>query len=191
VSYWKLTDDEIFRHYAKISESIGVPIMVYNNPATSGIDMKPELIVKIVKEIENVTMVKESSGDIQRMHAITQLSDGTIPMFNGSNPLALAAFSAGAIGWCTAAPNLIPAWPMKLYDACRSGDMHAAREIFYAQLKVLQFILKGGLPTTVKAGLRIRGFEAGVPRLPLQELSNRATAELGALLDNLDSHRLA
>lgn len=186
VSYWKLSDAEIHRHYAAVADAIQLPIMVYNNPVTSGIDMKPELIVQMFNEIPNVTMVKESTGDIQRMHRLVQLTNGAIPIFNGSNPLALEAFAAGATGWCTAAPNIIGDWPQKLYEAFKEGNLDVARKAFYSQLDVLQFILKGGLPTTVKAGLRLRGFEAGAPRLPLTASSELATLELQALLQRID-----
>jgi 4-hydroxy-tetrahydrodipicolinate synthase len=156
--------------------------MVYNNPATSGIDMSPQLITRLVREIDNVTMVKESSGDIQRMHTLHQLSNGEIPFYNGSNPLALEAFGAGATGWCTAAPNLIPQLTIDLYEATQAGDLHKARDIFYKQLPLLEFILKGGLPTTIKAGLRLKGFEAGVPRSPLQALTEEGKQKLDNLL---------
>ena len=62
VSYWKLTEREIVQHYRSISDAIGIPIMAYNNPATSGVDMRPELLVTMFETIENVTMVKESTG---------------------------------------------------------------------------------------------------------------------------------
>ncbi|MFM0502117.1 dihydrodipicolinate synthase family protein [Paraburkholderia caffeinilytica] len=188
VSYWKLSEHEIVRHYAAIGSAINIPIMVYNNPATSGIDMSPQLIARLVREIDNVTMVKESSGDIQRMHVLHQLSDGQIPFYNGSNPLALEAFAAGAAGWCTAAPNLIPQLNIDLYKASMSGDALAARQIFYQQLPLLKFILKGGLPTTIKAGLRLQGFEAGVPRQPLLPLSEEGVVELKTLLDMATAH---
>jgi 4-hydroxy-tetrahydrodipicolinate synthase len=186
ISYWKLTEKEIFRHYSAICEAIGIPVMLYNNPATSGIDMTPELIVRLVKEIDNVTMVKESSGDIQRMHRIFHLSNGEIPFYNGSNPLALEAFAAGATGWCTAAPNLIPQWTLRLYEASVAGNLKEAREVFYKQLSLLQFILKGGLPTTIKAGLKLRGFDAGIPRKPLLPLDTGGQDELAALLEQLN-----
>ncbi|CAA9889305.1 putative dihydrodipicolinate synthetase [Candidatus Methylobacter favarea] len=185
ISYWKLSEREIFRHYAAICEAISIPVMVYNNPATSGIDMTPELIVRMVKEIDNVTMVKESSGDIQRMHRLFHLSNGEIPFYNGSNPLALEAFAAGATGWCTAAPNLIPEWTLRLYEASEAGDLKQAREVFYKQLPLLQFILKGGLPTTIKAGLKLQGFEAGAPRKPLLPLDSAGQNELAAMLKQL------
>jgi 4-hydroxy-tetrahydrodipicolinate synthase len=185
ISYWKLSEREIIRHYDAIAKAINIPIMLYNNPATSGIDMSPELIARIVREVDNVTMVKESTGDIQRMHQLVQLSDGAIPFYNGSNPLALEAFAAGATGWCTAAPNLIPELNNRLYEATQQGDLAEARQIFYRQLPLLQFILKGGLPTTVKAGLKLLGIEAGVPRHPLLPLDEERTRQLQAILAEL------
>ncbi|MEI2430890.1 dihydrodipicolinate synthase family protein [Lysobacter yananisis] len=155
--------------------------MAYNNPATSGIDMSPELMIRMVREIDNVCMIKGSSGDIQRMHRIHELSGGTVPFFNGSNPLALEAFAAGATGWCTAAACLIPEQTLSLYAAVRSGNLAAARQTFYRQLPLLQFILKGGLPKTVKAGLQLQGLDVGAPRhpvLPLDEAGCRALATI-------------
>ncbi|KWH29001.1 dihydrodipicolinate synthase family protein [Burkholderia stagnalis] len=182
VSYWKLSNDEIVGHYRAIGEAIGIPVMLYNNPATSGVDMSPELIATICRTVDNVTMVKESTGDIMRMHRLAQLSDGAIPFYNGSNPMALAALAAGAAGWCTAAPNLNARLPLALVEAVRAGNLAQAREVFHAQLPLLQFIVSGGLPVTVKAGLRLRGFDAGEPRKPLLPLGEDRTRELARLL---------
>lgn len=185
VSYWKLGEQEIFEHYKAIAESISIPIMVYNNPATSGIDLTPSFIARLVREIDNVTMVKESTGDIQRMHALYRASNGEIPFYNGSNPLAFEALCAGAAGWCTAAPCLIPSLTLDLFAAVGNGALDQAREVFYRQLPLLEFILKGGLPVTVKAGLRIQGFDAGVPRAPLKPLPAGEVQRLAALLEEV------
>ncbi|KVX83202.1 dihydrodipicolinate synthase family protein [Burkholderia ubonensis] len=182
VSYWKLGNDEIVGHYRAIGDAIGIPVMLYNNPATSGVDMSPELIATICRTVDNVTMVKESTGDIMRMHRLAQLSDGAIPFYNGSNPMALAALAAGAAGWCTAAPNLNARLPLALVEAVRAGDLARAREVFHAQLPLLQFIVSGGLPVTVKAGLRLSGFDAGEPRKPLLPLGEDRTRDLARLL---------
>ncbi|MGB3122457.1 MAG: dihydrodipicolinate synthase family protein [Pseudomonas sp.] len=179
-SYWKLSEAEILAHYAAIGDSVGVPIMLYNNPATSGTDMSVELILRIVKQVANVTMVKESTGDIQRMHQLHSRSD--VPFYNGCNPLALEAFAAGAKGWCTAAPNLIPQLNLDLYDAVLANDLTTARELFYRQLPLLEFILKGGLPATIKAGLRLTGLDAGNPRLPVFPLDDAGIEQLKTLL---------
>ncbi|MDO7897428.1 dihydrodipicolinate synthase family protein [Pseudomonas citrulli] len=184
-SYWKLSEAEILAHYQTIGASIDLPIMLYNNPATSGIDMSVELILRIFNAVENVTMVKESTGDIQRMHRLQLLGEGQVPFYNGCNPLALEAFAAGAKGWCTAAPNLIPQLNLDLYAAVLANDLGRARELFYRQLPLLDFILKGGLPATIKAGLRTLGLEVGDPRLPVFPLDAARDNQLRAMLEQL------
>lgn len=184
-SYWKLSEAEILTHYQAIGASISVPIMLYNNPATSGTDMSVELILKIFHTVENVTLVKESTGDIQRMHKLHLLGEGQVPFYNGCNPLALEAFAAGARGWCTAAANLIPQLNLDLYQAVLEHDLQRARELFYRQLPLLDFILKGGLPATVKAGLELAGLNAGEPRRPVFALNEGARQQLQALLQTL------
>ncbi|OBJ84709.1 dihydrodipicolinate synthase family protein [Mycobacterium asiaticum] len=182
VSYWKLTDREIAQHYRSIGASIDIPIMAYNNPATSGVDMSPELLVSMFGDIDNLTMVKESTGDLSRMQRIAELSDGRLPFYNGSNPLVLDALKVGAAGWCTAAPNLRAQPCIGLYEAVRAGDPEKA-QLLYDDLKpLLQFIVAGGLPTTVKAGLELLGVPAGDPRAPLLPLDQRGRHELQELL---------
>lgn len=154
VSYWKLSEEEIVRHVARIGDAVGIPIMLYNNPATSGIDMSPELIVRIWRDVSNVTMVKESTGDIQRMHRLAQLSGGELPFYNGSNTLAFAALAAGARGWCTAAPNLHAGLPLALYAAVQAGDLPRARELFFRQLPLLQCLMKGACRPPSRRGWR-------------------------------------
>ncbi|MCV7399193.1 dihydrodipicolinate synthase family protein [Mycobacterium fragae] len=182
VSYWKLSEREIVQHYASIGEAIEIPIMAYNNPATSGIDMSPELLVRMFETIDNLTMVKESTGDLSRMQRIAELSDGRLPFYNGSNPLVLDALRTGAAGWCTAAPCLRPQPCIDLYDAARAGDLDKAQKIYDDLKPLLEFIVAGGLPTTVKAGLDLLGAGVGDPRRPLLPLDDDGRARLRELL---------
>ncbi len=182
VSYWKLAEREIVQHYRSIGDAISIPIMAYNNPATSGVDMRPELLVNMFETIDNVTMVKESTGDLSRMLRIGELSGGRLPFYNGSNPLVLDALKAGASGWCTAAPNLRPQPCIDLYDAVRAHDFDKAQAIYDDLKPLLDFIVAGGLATTVKAGLDLLGFPVGDPRPPLLPLDEQGRAELKGLL---------
>ncbi|ATQ69103.1 MULTISPECIES: dihydrodipicolinate synthase family protein [Methylosinus] len=185
VSYWKLTEAEIFDHYAAIATATDLPIMAYNNPGTSGVDMSPEFLVRLVRELPTVRFIKESSGDLNRMHAIYKLSNGTIPFYNGANHMALEAIAAGAAGWCTAAPNLLDDRPARLFELVQAGDIARARALFYEILPVLRFIVFGGLPTTVKAGLALRGLPAGAPRPPLKPLVEAELRKLAEYLAEL------
>ncbi len=184
MSYWKLTDDEIVAHYDAVAASISIPIMAYNNPATSGVDMSPALLKRLLK-IPNVTMIKESTGDIQRMHTLRKELGEDVAFYNGANPLALAAFAAGANGWCTAAPNLIPALNIALYDAVRENDLEKAQQLFYEQFDLLKFIVAKGLPRAVKAGLTLLGEEGGHLRNPLKPLTDKEVIELETILSPL------
>ncbi|MDG4651244.1 dihydrodipicolinate synthase family protein [Chryseobacterium arthrosphaerae] len=184
MSYWKLTDDEIVAHYDAVARKISIPIMAYNNPATSGVDMSPALLKRLL-EIPNVTMIKESSGDIQRMHYLRRELGEEVAFFNGSNPLALGAFCAGARGWCTAAPNLIPELNIGLYNAIEEGNLEKAKSLFYQQFDLLKFIVNKGLPRAVKAGLNILGEEGGNLRSPLQPLHEKEAEELKNIIKKL------
>lgn len=182
VSYWKLTPREIARHYATVAAALDIPIMAYNNPATSGIDMSPELLVQMFTEIDNLTMVKESTGELDRMVRLKELTGDALPFYNGSNPLILDALAAGASGWCTAAPNLRPQPCLELYAATQAGDYATAKDIYDDLAPLLRFIVAGGLPTTVKAGLELLGTKVGQPRPPLLPLEQDGIDELRSLL---------
>jgi 4-hydroxy-tetrahydrodipicolinate synthase len=184
MSYWKLTEAEIFTHYDTVSSAISLPIMAYNNPTTGGLDMLPEFLAKLLK-IPNVTMIKESTGDVNRFHQLVQAAGENVAFYNGSNPLALDAFIAGARGWCTAAPNLIPQLNLDLYSAIEHRDLPKALALFRKQLPLLQFIVQGGLPRTVAAGLEILGVDAGALRAPLAELSKEDKERLAGILRSI------
>lgn len=185
VSYWKLSEREIVAHYTAVSDAIDIPIMAYNNPATAGVDMSPELLVSMFNTVEQVRMVKESTGDLGRMLRIAELSDGALPFYNGSNPLVLDALRAGAAGWCTSAPNLAAQPCLDLAAAVRAGEQDKAQEIYDRLKPLLEFIVAGGLATTIKAGLELLGVPAGEPRRPLLPLDEAGREQLRAILAGL------
>jgi len=181
-SYYRLSEDEIYDHYAAISAAISIPIMIYNNPATCGVDMSPEFMISMVNEIENTTMIKESTGDVQRMRKLQRLSKGAVPFFNGCNYIALDALNAGATGWCTVAPCLIGDLPKQLLETVKNGETEKAKVLFEQQLPLLEFIVNGGLASTVKAGLEMKGLNAGTARRPLKPLTNEKKKVLEGIL---------
>lgn len=187
MSYWKLSDDEIVKHYDAVAKQISIPIMAYNNPATAGIDMSPALLKRIL-EIPNVTMIKESTGDVQRMHYLKKELGDNAAFYNGSNPLALSAFAAGATGWCTAAPNLIPELNIGLYNAVQENDFKEAQKLFYKQINLLRFIVEKGLPRAIKSGLHLQGIEGGQLRKPLQPLTEKEISDLNSILKHVSSN---
>jgi 4-hydroxy-tetrahydrodipicolinate synthase len=184
MSYWKLTEAEVYAHFETVAGEISLPVMAYNNPATGGADMTPRFLAKLLK-IPNVTMIKESTGDVNRLHRLAQECGDDVALYNGSNPLAYDALMAGARGWCTAAPNLIARWNLELFAAVERGEAAAALRLFRRQLPVLQLITEGGLPRTIAAGLKIMGIDPGALRAPLLQLGGEDAERLREALEPL------
>ena len=165
MSYWKLTEEEVLKHYHRVAEAISLPIMAYNNPATGGVDMRPEFLARLL-EIPNVTMIKESTGDVGRMQQLVKLAGDDVAFFNGSNPLALAAFAAGA-GLVYGRSQSDSAVDARSVRCGRQGDFWRAREVYYRQMPLLEFIVQTGLPRSIAAGLKLLGVDPGPLRAPL------------------------
>lgn len=121
--------------------------------------------------------------------ALYKATGGQVAFYNGCNPLTLEALIAGATGWCTAAPNLIPELNLAPWDAVQNDGLAKARALFYRQCELLEYITRRGLPTTIKAGLKMLGLDVGAPRLPLQPLDPQGSAFLKGLLDELSSEK--
>lgn len=183
--YWKLNEAELVQHYSEVARATDLPMMLYNNPGTSGVDLRPETVVALARKIPHLTMVKESSGEVSRFRAIRELSDGELSVYNGNNPVALDAFRAGAAGWCTAAPCLVPQRVLELYAAVIGGHDDRADALLQKLLPFLQFIVHHGLPRAIKAGLEIQSRLAGPPRPPLLPLPPNETRELREMLSQL------
>ena len=167
--YYSLpTQDELFEHFCIVAESIRIPIMLYNYPGRTGVDMVPDLIVRLA-EIDNIQYVKESSGDISRVSEIIRRCGEKLTVFCGCDTAALESFVLGAAGWVGGVANCLPREHVELYDlAVRKQDFVAAREPYYRLLPVLAMMEAGGKYTQfVKAGCQIMGRPVGPPRRPL------------------------
>lgn len=185
-AYWSPTDDELLDHYRTIARSVSIPIMLYNNPGTTKVDMPPSFIARLGDEFEHVTAVKESSGDIRRVQNIIALSDGRIKVSIGHQSLGLAAFAVGAVGWTTGIANTIPRQCVEVFDlAVRRSDIAAAREKFMRILPLCDFYAAKSLVRAAKAASAILGKPLGVPRAPLKPLNPADTETLRGLLADI------
>ena len=180
------TDDELFEHFRQIAEAISIPIMVYNNPFTSNVDMKPALIARL-GQLDNVRYVKESSGDIGRVREIERLSKGKVTVFAGYH--AYDSIVLGAKGWVSVIGNILPRLSADLYEiTARKGDLVKGRELYHRLLPVLDAISGDLYVSATKAAMKLVGMSLGEPRPPRLSLPRdriaglkRALADIGAL----------
>jgi len=181
--YYSLpTDDELYEHFRMVAESIGIPIMLYNYPGRTGVDMLPELIERLA-EFDRIEYVKESSGEISRMSEIRRRCGERITVFCGCDTGALESFVLGVRGWVGGVVNCLPREHVKLYElAVLEGNFPAAREHYYRMLPVLSLMEQGKYTQLVKAGCGLMDQPVGPPRRPLLPPSVSEMAALRELL---------
>lgn len=182
-SYWRPTEDELFDHYGAIARAVSIPVMVYNNPDTTKVDMSAKFIAKLNREFEHFVAVKESSGDIRRVQNLLELTDGKMRVSIGHQSLALAAFATGATGWTTGIANTIPNLCVEVFEeAVNHRNFDKARGIFNRILPLCDFYAEKSLCRSVKTAAEIMDKPLGPPRLPLKRLSTNDYRTLEKLL---------
>jgi 1-pyrroline-4-hydroxy-2-carboxylate deaminase len=163
--------DETVAHYRSVAEAAGLPLMAYNNPEASGVDMQADLLVRLFEEIDAVVAVKECSGDVRRIPALLNAAPG-LEVLVGGDDWALEGFCAGATGWVTGVADVLPRECVELYEACRDGDLENARAIYTRLLPLARFDMTPKLVQYFKAAMDEVGLAGGPtrpPRLPLTD----------------------
>ncbi|MFQ5934681.1 MAG: dihydrodipicolinate synthase family protein [Dehalococcoidia bacterium] len=179
------TDDEVVAHYAAISRAVSLPIMVYNIPAHSKINLRPELLHRLV-EIDNVQMIKDSTGDLVQFQRILEELGDSLVVFNGADTLSYSGLSLGARGCVWGVANPVPKQCVELYElVVERQDLLKARELWTRLYPLNHFAETQGYAATVKAATQMAGLDVGDPRAPFKPLSEAKKAELGKLLEPL------
>jgi 4-hydroxy-tetrahydrodipicolinate synthase len=183
--YYSLpTPDELFDHFKAVNDAIGVPIMLYNYPGRTGVDMAPELIARLTESLGNVRYVKESTGEMGRIATLIRLCGDRVGILCGCDTIALQSLVMGAIGWVGGGVNVIPGCHVKLYElAHEQKDYAAARVLYGKMLPLLELLENGGRYTSfIKAACGLMGKGVGIPRQPLGAATPEQKIQLNAAL---------
>jgi len=187
--YYSLpTPDELYRHFKVVNDAVGIPIMLYNYPGRTGVDMTPDLIERLA-ELKNIRYVKESTGDATRVSEIIRRCGERIAVFCGCDTLALESFMMGAVGWVGGVVNALPKAHVRLFElAVEKKDILAARKLYYKMLPVLALMEGAGQYTQlVKAACALDGHPVGPPRKPLWPAGEQDVNRLKELLVSLEA----
>ena len=158
------TDEELYQHYKTIGESLSIPVMLYNNPATSNVDMLPPLIARL-SEIDNVSYIKESTMDATRVRDIIRLSEGRMSVFGGI--MGYESFINGAVGWTAVGCNLMPREFSDMYRLCVEERDPVAASALYDRIKpVIDLVGQDRYVGATKYALALMGLPVGPPRPP-------------------------
>jgi 4-hydroxy-tetrahydrodipicolinate synthase len=181
--YSSPSEDEIFEHYRRVAESISIPIMIYNNPFTSNVDLKPTLVARL-SAIDNISYIKESSGDVSRVCEIQRLCGDRMTVFAGYLPF--ESYAAGAEGYVSVFSNIAPRMSADLFNlVVRDGDLKAGRELYFKVIPLIKAIAGDLYVSSTKAALDMIGFHVGPPRPPRLPIPADMAAKLREILSQL------
>lgn len=174
--------DEIVGYYKDISDAIHIPIMVYNNPAGTGVNPGAEFMGRIAREVKNVKYIKDSSGDLSQVSELLYKFGDEVIIFNGWDTITYSGLALGTKGSVWGAANVMPKQCADLFNLIDAGQMVEARALWDRMWPVNQFLVTEGYAASVKAGANLIGFHVGDPRLPYRPLSPEKKEELRRLL---------
>ncbi len=178
------TRREVIAHYAALAQ-VGLPIIAYNNPFDTAVDLTPDLLAELA-HIESFVAVKEYSGDVRRIPEI--LEKTSLEVLAGADDLALESLLAGATGWIAGFTNVVAEESVALYDFAREGQLGDAWSLYRRLLPLFRYDSTPRFVQAIKYALELRGQAVGTtrpPRLPLEEAEQQAVR---AALAHLDSY---
>ncbi len=168
--YNKCTQNGLYEHYKKIDEAVGIPIVVYNVPPRTRVNIEPATAVRLAG-LKNVRALKEANGEIDHMlDMMAAVKDAGLTVYSGDDSLTSVAMSLGAKGVISVAANIVPAEMKKLTDLCAAGDYAAAAAQQLRLLPFLRALFCEVNPIPAKKAAEFIGIRAGKPRLPLTEM---------------------
>lgn len=179
--YNKCTQEGLVEHYGAIAKSTALPIICYNVPSRTGVNMLPCTFAELAHKYDNIVAVKEASGNIEQIEQYLRLA-GEKAVYSGDDALAAATTAMGGKGVISVASNVFPAYFAKMTHLALDGDMKAASKMQLEALPLISALFCEVNPIPVKKAMQIKGFCSGNLRLPLTELTPKNTQTLQALL---------
>lgn len=181
------TDEEVYAHYRCIAEAVAIPIMVYNNPAITNIDLQPSLIARLA-DLPNVRLVKESTLEVTRVRDIIRLAEDRLDVFGGV--LGYESFLNGAVGWTAVGANVLPRAFQQMYEhAVAKPDLAAARVLYRSLVPLIELVGETRYVSATKKLLESLGWPVGPPRLPRLASAGAELARVEKVIEDMDLTR--
>ncbi len=179
--YNKPNQEGMYQHFKAIAESTSLPVMIYNIPGRSAVNILPETIIRLSK-IPNIAAVKEASGDLNAMTKIIAGTDDDFCLYSGDDSLTLPVLAIGGAGVISVAAHVIGREMQEMVQLFLKGDIEHAAKIHQKYLPIMQGLFAAPNPVPVKTALQLKGLNVGSVRLPLVPLTEQERLTLANLL---------
>jgi 4-hydroxy-tetrahydrodipicolinate synthase len=183
--YNKPTQECLYRHYRAVADSTTLPIVVYNVPGRTGVNIEPATLARLAT-IPNVVGVKEASGNIMQMCEICNSAPAGFLVLSGDDAITLPLMAVGGRGIISVASNEIPAEMVQMVEAAERGDFAAARVVYKRILPLMQVNFIEANPVPVKAAMAAMGLIEEVYRLPMCSPRPESREKILKVLRGLD-----
>jgi 4-hydroxy-tetrahydrodipicolinate synthase len=170
-------------YFRTVASSVQIPVVLYNLPVATGVNLTPADVADLAREVPNVKYVKDTTADFSQACTLIHDYGDLFSTFVGHDPFFFASLVEGAPGSIVGAANFVGADLVAVYDAVQAGDVAGAKAVWQQVYPVMQFLASGGYVAGVKGALDLLGRSAGHPRLPIQPLDADRAGELKAILD--------
>ena len=171
--YNKPSQIGLYNHFRKIAESCSIPLMIYNVPSRTAVDLHPETAARLA-ELKNIVALKEASGSVERVSTVVRLAGNAIDVLSGNDADTLPILAVGGRGVVSVAGNFIPAEMKAMITAFEEGDLETARRLHLEMLPLFQAMFIETNPVPVKELLSLAGLCQRDPRLPLVPCSEQS-----------------
>lgn len=170
--YNKPTQEGMYHHYLEIAKASPVPVILYNVPSRTGVNLEAMTVARLAEASENIVAIKEASGEHSQMTKILKYTPANFTLISGDDLLAVTISSIGGKGVISVIGNALPDKMSKLMHLALENDYAGARKIHYELIEMFQLMFKEGNPGGVKALMNIQGTIENVLRLPLYRISD-------------------
>ena len=179
--YNKTTNSGLIAHYSKIASSVDIPIIMYSVPSRTGVNIEPS-VCKELSKIKNIVAIKEASGNISQVAKIANLCGDDLYIYSGNDDQILPVLSLGGVGVISVLSNIMPKYTHDMVYNFFNGEIDKSKKMQLDVLDLINALFCEVNPIPVKYALNLMGYDFGIPRLPLVELSDSNKIKLENLM---------
>ena len=186
--YNKPSQEGLLEHFGQIAKSTSLPIILYNIPGRTGINMEPQTVYELAKKHKNIIGYKDATGNLENTSQVIQLVPKDFVVYSGDDSLTLPMLSVGAVGVISVASHIVGNEIKDMTNFYLSGKINQAKEIHNKLFPLFKALFKAPNPTCIKAALEIKGICKADLRPPLVKLNERQLNELKEVMNQTNSH---
>lgn len=176
--YNKCTQAGLAAHYTAVAKEAKAPIILYSVASRTGVNIAPETVASLVKDVENIVAVKEASGNISQIAKIMHLTDGNVDLYSGNDDQVVPLLALGGKGVISVLANVAPKYTHEMCAKYFAGDTKGSCKMQLDAIPLIEKLFCEVNPIPVKKALNLMGMEAGPLRMPLTEMTEANAAKL-------------